>query len=80
MPIEAPLNANVWKVLVQEGDTIDKDRVVVILEAMKLEIAVRAEEQFSDGTSTATVEKILVKPNDVIQAGKPLMLVRRKHA
>ncbi|KAL4873899.1 hypothetical protein BDV12DRAFT_182200 [Aspergillus spectabilis] len=41
--IEAPLNANVWKVEVKEGDKLEKDHIVVILEAMKLEIAVRSE-------------------------------------
>lgn len=41
---------------------------------MKLEIAVRAEEP----DSNAVVEKVLVKPNDVVQAGQPLILVRRK--
>ncbi|KAL1962552.1 hypothetical protein VTN77DRAFT_9427 [Rasamsonia byssochlamydoides] len=78
IPIQAPLNANVWKVQIQEGDTIDKDQVVIILEAMKLEIAVRAEEQlFAEGVD-AIVEKILIKPNDVVQAGQPMILVRKK--
>lgn len=62
-----------WKIEVKEGNRISKDQVVAVLEAMKLEIAVRAE-QSADG---ATVEKILVKPNDVVEAGKPLVLVRR---
>jgi urea carboxylase len=69
--IEAPLNANVWKVEVKEGDKVKKEQVVAILEAMKLEIPVKAE---ADG---AVVEKVLVKPNDVIEAGRPLVLVRK---
>lgn len=73
IPIEAPLNANVWKIEVKEGDKIGKDQVVAILEAMKLEIAVRAEPSV-DG---CTVEKILIKLNDVVEAGKPLLLVRK---
>jgi len=74
IPVEAPLNANVWKVEVKEGDTIEKiEQVVSILEAMKLEIPVKAEESMK-GTK---VEKLLVKPNDVVAAGKPLMLLRR---
>ncbi|EXJ57359.1 urea carboxylase [Cladophialophora yegresii CBS 114405] len=71
--VEAPLNANVWKVEVKEGDAVRLEQVVSILEAMKLEIPVKAE-QSMDG---ATVEKLLVKPNDVVSAGKPLMLLRR---
>ncbi|KAL4913518.1 allophanate hydrolase subunit 2-domain-containing protein [Aspergillus aurantiobrunneus] len=71
--IEAPLNANVWKVEVKEGNKLEKDQIVVILEAMKLEIAVRTE-SIAVGT---VVEKILVHQGDSIEAGKPLVLVRR---
>ena len=71
--VEAPLNANVWKVEVKEGDKIKAEQIVSILEAMKLEIPVRAEE----GMEGATVEKMIVKPNDVVDAGKPLMLLRK---
>lgn len=71
--IEAPLNANVWKVEVKEGDQLQKEKIVAILEAMKLEIPVKAEAEL-DG---CLVEKVLVKPNDVVEAGKPLVLVRR---
>ncbi|KIW23765.1 urea carboxylase [Cladophialophora immunda] len=73
IPVEAPLNANVWKVEVKEGDSVKLEQVVSILEAMKLEIPVKAEQSMEG----ATVEKLLVKPNDVVQAGKPLMLLRR---
>ncbi|GAB1199152.1 hypothetical protein APSETT444_008498 [Aspergillus pseudonomiae] len=72
LPIEAPLNANIWKVEVKQGDKIDEGQVMVILEAMKLEIAVRAELH----AAGATVEKVLVQPGDSIEAGKPLVLVR----
>jgi len=72
-PIEAPLNANVWKAEAKEGDKLNKDQVVVILEAMKLEIAVRSEAPVVG----SVVEKILVQPGDSIEAGKPLILVRR---
>ena len=74
MAIEAPLNANVWKVEIKEGDKIEKEKIVTILEAMKLEIPVRPDE----GMEGATVEKVLVKPNDVVQAGNPLILLRKK--
>lgn len=73
LPVEAPLNANVWKVEVKQGEVVEKDQVVVILEAMKLEIAVRADPA-AVGT---TVEKILVQQGDSIEAGKPLLLTRK---
>lgn len=73
LPVEAPVNANVWKVQVEEGNELEEDQIIVILEAMKLEINVNAESHMA-GTK---VEKLLVKPNDVIEAGKPLMLLRK---
>jgi biotin carboxyl carrier protein len=63
----------VWKVEIKEGDKIEKEKVVTILEAMKLEIPVRPE----DGMTGWVVEKVLVKPNDVVQAGNPLVLLRK---
>lgn len=72
-PVEAPLNANVWKIEVSPGDKIDTECVLVILEAMKLEIAVRAEPV----AVGMTVEKILVQQGDSIEAGKPLLLARK---
>ena len=71
--IEAPLNANVWKVEVKEGDKIKTEQIVSILEAMKLEIPVKAE----PSAEGAIVEKMVVKPNDVVEAGQPLMLLRK---
>lgn len=40
---------------------------------MKLEISVRAD----DGLGGEKVEKLLVRPGDVVKAGDPLVLVRK---
>lgn len=72
--ISSPLNANVWKVIANEGDVLKANDVVTILEAMKLEIAVRAE----DNVAGSKVEKLLVRPNDVVKAGDPIALVRKE--
>ena len=72
--ISSPLNANVWKVIASEGDILERNQVVAILEAMKLEISVRAEE----GLEGCKIEKLLVRPNDVVKAGDPVALVRKK--
>ena len=53
---------------------IKAGQTLTILEAMKLEIAVHADPSVDGGT----VEKILVKPNDVVEAGKSIILVRMK--
>lgn len=70
--IEAPVNANVWKILVEEGQALEKGQVVTILEAMKMEINVLVDDRLEG----CKVEKILVAPNDIVQSGKPLILVR----
>lgn len=73
-PIEAPVNANVWKILIEEGQTVQKGQAVAILEAMKMEINVLADDRL-DG---ARIEKVLVAPNDIVHSGNPLILVRTK--
>jgi biotin carboxyl carrier protein len=48
--LAAPMPATVIKVLVAPGDHVTKGDVVVLLEAMKMELPIRA---LSDGTVTA---------------------------
>ncbi|KAJ6150825.1 urea amidolyase [Penicillium chermesinum] len=74
--IEAPVNANVWKVLVQEGDVLEADAVCSILEAMKMEINVHAKSHLAG----ATVVRVLSKPGDSIDSGNPLLLVKKSRA
>lgn len=75
--IEAPVDANVWKVEVEEGDVIRRNSVVVILEAMKLEINVCVPDD-GDGGTEVVVEKVLVEPGETIRAGGRIALVRMK--
>ena len=60
--IRAEMVANVWKVLVAEGDSVADGDTLVILESMKMEIPVLAEE---DGT----VQAMHVSEGDVVQEG-----------
>lgn len=60
--IRAEMVANVWKVLVAEGDTVCDGDTVVILESMKMEIPVLSE---ADGT----ISKLAVSEGDVVQEG-----------
>ena len=71
--ITSPLNANVWKVVVGEGDEVAENTAVAVLEAMKLEISVNAEAEYAGGR----VEKLIVRPGDVVNAGDPICLVRK---
>ncbi len=58
--IRAEMVANVWKVLVSEGDHVDAGDTLVILESMKMEIPVLAE-------TPGVVTKLHVAEGDVVQ-------------
>ena len=58
--VRAEMVANVWKVLVSEGDHVDEGDTLVILESMKMEIPILAEE-------SGTVTKLHVAEGDVVQ-------------
>jgi acetyl-CoA carboxylase biotin carboxyl carrier protein len=58
--IRAEMVANVWKVLVSEGDQVDDGDTLVILESMKMEIPVLAE-------SPGVITKLHVAEGDVVQ-------------
>ncbi len=60
--VRAEMVANVWKVLVSEGDSVSDGDTLVILESMKMEIPVIAE---VDGT----VSKVGVTEGAVVQEG-----------
>ncbi len=63
--VRAEMTANVWKVLVKAGDTVADGDTLVILESMKMEIPVIAEE---DGTITEVkvAEGDTINEDDVI--------------
>ncbi len=58
--VRAEMVANVWKVLVSEGDHVDDGDTLVILESMKMEIPVLAED-------VGTITKLHVAEGDVVQ-------------
>jgi len=58
--VRAEMVANVWKVLISEGDHVDDGDTLVILESMKMEIPILAEE-------SGTVTKLHVAEGDVVQ-------------
>jgi biotin carboxyl carrier protein len=60
--------ANVWKVVVGQGDTVSDGDTLVILESMKMEIPVVAE---TDGT----VAELRVAEGDVVQEGDVIAVI-----
>jgi acetyl-CoA carboxylase biotin carboxyl carrier protein len=63
--IRAEMVANVWKVLVAEGDAVSEGDTLVVLESMKMEIPVLAER---DGRLASLVvgEGTVVQEGDLI--------------
>ena len=66
--VHAEMVANVWKVVVAEGDTVSDGDTLVILESMKMEIPVVAE-------SSGTVTQLEVNEGDVVQDGDLICVI-----
>ena len=66
--VRAELVGNVWKVEAHEGDQVEEDDVLVILESMKMEIQVTAPSQ-------GTVREIRVREQDVVQEGQVIAVI-----
>jgi urea carboxylase len=49
----------------------------VILEAMKLEIAVKTPNEAAETNTKLRVEKLLIKPGDTVSAGGHLALLKK---
>jgi biotin carboxyl carrier protein len=64
----AEMVANVWKVVVHEGDQVAEGDTLVILESMKMEIPVITE-------SGGTVSSLRVAEGDVVQEGDVIAVV-----
>jgi acetyl-CoA carboxylase biotin carboxyl carrier protein len=66
--VRAEMVANVWKVLVSEGDRVEDGDTLVILESMKMEIPVLAED-------SGTIASLKVAEGDVIQEGDLIAVI-----
>lgn len=66
--VPAAVNGNVWKILVNEGDKVEKDQQIMILEAMKMEIDIVA-------PISGTISKILVQPSSAVEEGQILAVI-----
>jgi len=65
--VRAEMVANVWKIVVTEGQQVDDGDTLVILESMKMEIPVIAE-------SSGTVS-IKIAEGDVVQEGDLIAVI-----
>jgi biotin carboxyl carrier protein len=68
MAVTAPMPGSVWKIKVEEGQTVKAGDELLIMESMKMEIPVLAE---ADGTVAA----MFCQPGDPVKADQILAAV-----
>jgi len=66
--LSSPISGNVWDVPVQEGDAVAAGQKIMVLEAMKMEVAV-------DAPSAGIVHKIVTAKGRLVSAGQPLAII-----
>ena len=66
--VRSEMVANVWKVVVKQGDAVGAGDPLVILESMKMEIPVEA----PDG---GTVREVAVEEGGVVQEGDLIAVI-----
>ncbi|MGH8876124.1 MAG: biotin/lipoyl-binding carrier protein [Stackebrandtia sp.] len=66
--VRAEMVANVWKVVAKQGDTVTDADPIVILESMKMEIPVHAEDE-------GTIVSIAVNEGDVVSEGDLIAVI-----
>ncbi len=68
MVVKAPMPGTVFKVLVKAGDTVAPKQNLVILEAMKMEIEIKADRN-------GVIAAVSVEPGASVQTGTPLVTI-----
>ncbi|SES78262.1 acetyl-CoA carboxylase biotin carboxyl carrier protein [Oceanobacillus limi] len=66
--VKANMAGNVWKVVVKQGDSVEADQDVVILESMKMEIPIATEE-------AGTVKELKVAEGDFVNEGDIIAII-----
>ncbi|MEL3889401.1 biotin/lipoyl-binding carrier protein [Ferrovibrio sp. MS7] len=64
--ISSPMAGTVWKIVKAVGDEVDYGDTVVILESMKMEIPVEADNR-------GKISRILAEEGQVVDEGTPLI-------
>jgi acetyl-CoA/propionyl-CoA carboxylase, biotin carboxylase, biotin carboxyl carrier protein len=66
--LPAPLQGNMWKVLVKQGDTVEEGQLLCIIEAMKMENEITAHK-------AGTISELPIVEGAAIQAGAPIATI-----
>jgi acetyl-CoA/propionyl-CoA carboxylase, biotin carboxylase, biotin carboxyl carrier protein len=67
--IESPLQGNMWKVLVKQGDTVVEGQILCIIEAMKMENEITAHK-------AGTISELPIVEGEPINAGAPIATIK----
>jgi acetyl-CoA/propionyl-CoA carboxylase biotin carboxyl carrier protein len=66
--LESPLQGNMWKVLVKQGDTVAEGQILCIIEAMKMENEITAHK-------AGTIAELPIAEGEPITAGAPIATI-----
>ncbi len=67
--LESPLQGNMWKVLVKQGDTVTEGQILCIIEAMKMENEITAHK-------AGTIAELPIVEGEPINAGAPIATIK----
>ncbi len=65
----SPLQGNMWKVLVEQGQTVEEGQLVCIIEAMKMENEITAHK-------AGVIERLEVKEGDPVTSGATIAVIK----
>jgi acetyl-CoA/propionyl-CoA carboxylase biotin carboxyl carrier protein len=65
----SPLQGNMWKVLVTQGQTVEEGQLICIIEAMKMENEITAHK-------AGVIETLSIKEGEPIQSGAPIAVIK----
>jgi acetyl-CoA/propionyl-CoA carboxylase, biotin carboxylase, biotin carboxyl carrier protein len=71
--LPSPLQGNMWKVLVKQGDTVEEGQLLCIIEAMKMENEITAHK-------AGTIVELPISEGAPIQAGAPIATIKSEAA
>ena len=69
--VESPFGGYIWKLLVAEGDEVEKGDTVAVIEAMKMECPL-------ESPAAGTISALYIEERQPIEPGAPLMALTRR--
>ena len=67
--LASPLQGNVWKIPVKQGDTVEEGQLITIIEAMKMENEITAHK-------SGVIEELAIKEGEPIKTGDTIAVIK----